>query len=64
MLTYNPDQGGNAGACGTVHSDNDLIAAIDQDRYGYDFGVQSSECGRQVHIKNPANGNTVTVTIA
>jgi expansin (peptidoglycan-binding protein) len=52
-----------AGACGTVHSDNDLIAAIDVDRYG-NTGVQSSLCGKQVKITNPANKKSVTVTIA
>ncbi|TFK54769.1 barwin-like endoglucanase [Heliocybe sulcata] len=56
-------QNGVAGACGTVHSDNDLIAAIDQDRYG-NSGVQSSLCGKKVQITNPANGKSVTVTIA
>ncbi|OCH93426.1 barwin-like endoglucanase [Obba rivulosa] len=56
-------QNGVAGACGTVHSDWDVIAAIDQDRYG-DSGVESSLCGQQVLITNPANGKSVTVTIA
>lgn len=57
-------QGGNAGACGQFHGDGDLIAAIDQRRYGYDFSQPSSLCGQRVHIKNPANGNTVEVVIA
>jgi expansin (peptidoglycan-binding protein) len=56
-------QGGNAGACGTVHSDNDYICAIDQARYG-DSGNASPLCGQQVKITNTDNGNTVTVTIA
>lgn len=56
-------QNGVAGACGTVHSDSALIAAIDQDRYG-DSGNESSLCGKQVEITNTNNGKTVTVTIA
>ncbi|KAF8636572.1 hypothetical protein AX17_003383 [Amanita inopinata Kibby_2008] len=56
-------QGGNAGACGTVHSDNDLIAAIDADRYGY-LGSRSNLCGKKVKITNPSNNKSVTVTIA
>jgi expansin (peptidoglycan-binding protein) len=46
-----------------VHTDDDLICAIDIDRYG-DTGVQSSLCGKKVQITNTENGNTVTVTIA
>ncbi|EIW85139.1 plant expansin [Coniophora puteana RWD-64-598 SS2] len=56
-------QNGDAGACGTVHSDSDFIAAIDQDRYG-NSGATSSLCGQQVQITNTDNGNQVTVTIA
>ncbi|KAM6500474.1 expansin family protein [Amanita muscaria] len=56
-------QDGNAGACGTVHSDNDLIAAIDSDRYGF-TGARSDLCGKKVKITNPSNGKTVLVTIA
>jgi hypothetical protein len=56
-------QNGVAGACGTVHSDSDLIAAIDQDRYG-NSGEVSALCGQQVKITNTQNGKTVTVTIA
>jgi len=56
-------QNGVAGACGTVHKDTDFVAAIDQARYG-DSGKKSSLCGQQVKITNPANGKSVTVTIA
>jgi len=56
-------QNGNPGACGTVHSDSDFIAAIDQDRYG-NSGNSSPLCGKQVQIINTNNGKTVTVTIA
>jgi hypothetical protein len=56
-------QGGQAGACGTVHSDSDMIAAIDQARYG-DSSVSSPLCGKQVHITNQNNGKSVVVTIA
>jgi len=56
-------QNGVAGACGQVHSDNDLIAAIDQDRYG-DASQKSSLCGKQVKIINTNNQKSVVVTIA
>jgi hypothetical protein len=56
-------QNGVAGACGTVHSDSDLIAAIDAARYG-NTGVKSGLCGKQVSITNTQNHNTVVVTIA
>ncbi|KAG6866962.1 hypothetical protein C0991_003878 [Blastosporella zonata] len=56
-------QNGVAGACGTVHKDNDLIAAMDKDRYG-DLNVKSSLCGQQVKITNTANGKSVIVTVA
>jgi len=56
-------QNGVAGACGTAHSDNDLIAAIDIQRYG-NTGVRSGLCGKQVSITNPANNKNVVVTIA
>ncbi|KAF8746088.1 hypothetical protein AX14_000149 [Amanita brunnescens Koide BX004] len=56
-------QNGNAGACGAYHSDYDLIAAIDADRYGY-TGEKSALCGKKVKIVNPSNGHSVVVTIA
>ncbi|KIM49060.1 hypothetical protein M413DRAFT_15265 [Hebeloma cylindrosporum] len=56
-------QNGVAGACGTVHKDTDLIAAIDGDRYG-NLGARSSLCGKKVKITNPKNQKSVTVTIA
>ncbi|KAF8077896.1 plant expansin [Lyophyllum atratum] len=56
-------QNGVAGACGTVHGDNDMIAAIDGHRYG-NLNVKSALCGQKVQITNPANKKSVTVTIA
>ncbi|KAG5645246.1 hypothetical protein DXG03_006663 [Asterophora parasitica] len=56
-------QNGVAGACGTVHGDNDMIAAIDGQRYG-NLNVKSGLCGKKVQITNPANKKSVTVTIA
>ncbi|KAF9078771.1 hypothetical protein BDP27DRAFT_1206802, partial [Rhodocollybia butyracea] len=56
-------QNGQAGACGKVHADTDLIAAIDKDRYG-DLGAVSPLCWQQVKITNTENGNTAIVTIA
>lgn len=56
-------QNGVAGACGTVHSDSDLIVAMDVAQYGF-TGVQSSLCGKQVQIFNDANGKSVVATVA
>jgi len=56
-------QNGVAGACGTVHSDSDFIAAIDSRRYG-NTGEVSSLCGKKAQIINTDNGKSVTVTIA
>lgn len=55
-------QNGVAGACGVIHSDSDLIAAIDERRYG-NSGLKSALCGKQVEITNPKNGKSVVVTI-
>jgi len=58
-------QNGNAGACGTVHSENDKVVAIDSNGYwGSDFSQGSSYCGRWVNIKNTNNGKTVTAMVA
>ncbi|KIK68502.1 hypothetical protein GYMLUDRAFT_35932 [Collybiopsis luxurians FD-317 M1] len=56
-------QNGVAGACGTVHSDSDMISAIDVARYG-DTGTESELCGKYVKITNTNNQKTVTVMIA
>jgi len=57
-------QNGVAGACGTVHSDNDLIVAIDQALYG-NSGEKSQYCGKQVEIYNESNpGPSVTAIVA
>lgn len=52
-------QKGNAGACGTVHQDSDLICAMDSQRF-----QGGGLCGKQVHITNTKNGKSVTVTVA
>lgn len=52
-------QKGNAGACGQVHSDSDIICAIDSERYN-----NGALCGKQVQITNTKNGQTVTATVA
>ncbi|KAF5377037.1 hypothetical protein D9757_007725 [Collybiopsis confluens] len=54
-------QNGVAGACGTVHSDNDLIVAIDQQRYG-NSGARSQFCGKTVSING--KGKTVNAVVA
>ncbi|PPQ72589.1 hypothetical protein CVT26_003692 [Gymnopilus dilepis] len=55
-------QNNNFGACGQKHSDSDLIAAIDGNRYG-NLGAKSSLCGKKVKITNTKNKKSVTVTI-
>jgi len=52
-------QEGIAGTCGAVNSDEDMIVAIDQNRYG----DASSLCGERVRITNIANGKSVDATI-
>ncbi|KAF9792218.1 hypothetical protein BJ322DRAFT_1102732 [Thelephora terrestris] len=54
-------QNGVAGACGSVHSDNDFIAALDTSVYG-DTSVQSSYCGKTIRIS--WQGNSVDVVVA
>lgn len=54
-------QNGVAGACGTVHSDSDFIAALDSRTYG-DTGSQSSYCGKTIRIS--AGGKSVDVVVA
>ncbi|TFK29996.1 barwin-like endoglucanase [Coprinopsis marcescibilis] len=56
-------QNGVAGACGKVHTDKELIAAMSGGRYG-NLGAVSKECGKKVRIVNNKNGKSVTVTIA
>lgn len=54
-------QNGVAGACGTVHSDSDFIAALDTSAYG-DTSVQSPYCGQTIRIT--WQGNSVDVVVA
>jgi hypothetical protein len=51
-------QNGVAGACGTVHSDNDYVLAMDSAIYS------QSICGKSVTITNTANGKSVTAVVA
>ncbi|WVW80146.1 hypothetical protein I302_102121 [Kwoniella bestiolae CBS 10118] len=57
-------QGGNAGACGTVHSDSDKVIAIDSNGYWSDFSQPSQYCGKYITITNTNNGKTVTAMVA
>lgn len=57
-------QNGVAGACGTVHSDQDLIVAIDTNGWWQNTGQVSDLCGRQVRITRVSDGRQVTATIA
>ncbi|GAA5844870.1 hypothetical protein JCM9279_000025 [Rhodotorula babjevae] len=52
-------QDGNAGACGSTHSDSDKIVALQTTMYG-----SGSYCGKTVVITNTSNGKSVTATVA
>jgi len=56
-------QGGNAGACGKVNSDDALVAAMDSRTYG-NTSRKSPLCGKKVEITNTKNHKKVVVTIA
>lgn len=60
------EQGGNAGACGQVHSDSEHIIAINSNGFwqNYNSGGPSEYCGRSVSITNTKNGKSVTATVA
>ncbi|GAA5822960.1 hypothetical protein JCM11251_004437 [Rhodosporidiobolus azoricus] len=51
-------QGGAAGSCGVYNSDSAYIVAVNSAQ------MNSGLCGKTVHIKNTANGQTVTATVA
>lgn len=57
------EQGGVKGACEHLHKDSDFVVALDSRLYG-NTGRVSPDCGRQVLIKNPANGHTVKAIVA
>lgn len=52
-------QGGNAGACGTVHQDSDFVIALQTAEYS-----NGAHCGKKVKILNKANQKTATATVA
>ncbi|GAA6064376.1 hypothetical protein JCM10212_000485 [Sporobolomyces blumeae] len=56
-------QMGGYGACGKIHQDSDKIVALQIDRYGTSSN-SNPDCGRQVEVKNDANGKTVIATVA
>ncbi|EGG12955.1 uncharacterized protein MELLADRAFT_76387 [Melampsora larici-populina 98AG31] len=51
-------QEGAAGACGNVNSDNTPLVALPTDMY-----AEGKHCGKQVMIKNTANGKTVIAKV-
>ncbi|KAL1694688.1 Non-catalytic module family EXPN protein [Schizophyllum commune] len=53
-------QNGVAGSCGTVHSDNDYVAAMTPTEYGRSGDI----CGKSVHITNTKTGQSVDVIVA
>jgi len=52
-------QDGEAGDCGSYHSDNDIICALQTQTY-----AGGSNCGKMVQITNDLNHVTVTVLVA
>ncbi|KAF8873837.1 RlpA-like double-psi beta-barrel-protein domain-containing protein-containing protein [Infundibulicybe gibba] len=55
-------QNGNFGACGAIHRDDELIAAVEKGRYG-NIRARSTLCGKKVKITNTANKKSVTAII-
>ncbi|PWN41927.1 barwin-like endoglucanase [Ceraceosorus guamensis] len=51
-------QGGNAGSCGTAHSDSDAVVAISSAKH------DSSNCGKWITITNTQTGQTTSAQIA
>jgi len=52
-------QNGVAGACGKVHSDNDIVCALQTQTYD-----NGANCGKTVAITNTKTGKTVNVLVA
>ncbi|KAJ7774898.1 plant expansin [Mycena metata] len=52
-------QGGVAGACGTVHSDNDFVVALQTKTY-----ANGANCGRKIEVINASNGKSVQGVVA
>ncbi|WVN90746.1 uncharacterized protein L203_105989 [Cryptococcus depauperatus CBS 7841] len=59
-------QGGVAGACGTVHSDDDYVIAIDTNGWwgNYQSDNNSQYCGKKIYLTNTNNGKSVTAVVA
>ncbi|WWD16508.1 hypothetical protein CI109_100934 [Kwoniella shandongensis] len=59
-------QGGNAGACGTVHSDSDYVIAIDSNGWWSDYASNNNSpyCGKSITLTNTNNGKSVTAVVA
>lgn len=59
-------QGGNAGECGTVHSDYDKVIAIDANGWWSDYQSNNASpyCGKWITLTNTNNGKSVTAMVA
>ncbi|WVQ74623.1 hypothetical protein IAR50_004224 [Cryptococcus sp. DSM 104548] len=59
-------QGGEAGECGTVHSDDDYVIAIDSNGWWSDYESNDSSpyCGKSITLTNTNNGKSVTAVVA
>ncbi|KAK8861581.1 hypothetical protein IAR55_002404 [Kwoniella newhampshirensis] len=59
-------QGGNAGACGVVHSDSDYVIAIDSNGWWSDYSSNSNSqyCGKSIVVTNVGNQKSVTAIVA
>jgi len=56
-------QNGVAGACGKVHSDDDMIAALTGKFYG-DFSQTSNKCGKTIRVTRKSTGKSIDVIVA
>ncbi|WVQ79098.1 hypothetical protein IAT38_001192 [Cryptococcus sp. DSM 104549] len=59
-------QGGVAGECGTVHSDDDYVIAIDSNGWWQDYESNDSSpyCGKYITLTNTNNGKSVRAVVA
>jgi hypothetical protein len=56
-------QNGVAGACGKVHQESDLVAALPGAYYG-NYSQRSDKCGKTIRVTRTSNGKSVDVIVA
>ena len=57
-------QNGVAGACGDVHGDYDMIAALPYAWWPNGYTQPIEQCGRSIVITRPSSGAQITVMVA